>query len=131
MNRQKSILLIDDDEDDRWLFAEALARTVSSVKCSTASDSKEALEFLQKAVTLPDLIFLDLNMPGMDGKKLLAQIKKNPKWETISVIVYSTSNYHKDMEETKKLGASDFIIKPSDYTQLCNMFLTLFKEDKI
>ncbi|MBT1705706.1 response regulator [Chryseosolibacter indicus] len=127
MNNARTIFLIDDDEDDRWLFTEALARTVPSVKCSTASDGREAIEMLQAARNLPDLIFLDLNMPGMDGKKILTQIKQIDKLSSIPIIVYSTSNYHKDIEETKRLGATDFIIKPSDYTQLCNMFRELFK----
>lgn len=127
MNNARTIFLIDDDEDDRWLFTEALTRTVPFVKCSTASDGREAIEKLHKFLKPPDLIFLDLNMPGMDGKKILTELKHDIKLSSIPVIVYSTSNYHKDIEEAKRLGASDFIIKPSDYTELCNMFRKLFK----
>jgi CheY-like chemotaxis protein len=126
MPAARNIFLIDDDEDDRWLFAEALARTVPQVKCESAASGQEAIQFLDASSVLPDCIFLDLNMPGMDGKNCLTQLKSHPKLKTIPVIVYSTSNYHKDIEETKALGADEFIIKPSDYTQLCQMFRTRF-----
>lgn len=123
-----SILLIDDDEDDRWLFAEALNRTVPSVVCESVSGGHEALAYLDKIGEdqLPDVIFLDLNMPGMDGKKCLSLLKRNPKFSSIPVIVYSTSNFHKDIEEAMQLGAQEFIIKPADYMQLCEMFRTRF-----
>ena len=129
MAETRSIFLIDDDEDDRWLFAEALARTVPEVRCESAASGQEAIQQLAATAALPDFIFLDLNMPGMDGKKCLSQLKTHPKLKSIPVIVYSTSNYHKDMEETKALGADEFIIKPSDYTQLCQMFKTRFGKD--
>jgi CheY-like chemotaxis protein len=125
MTKPKTILLIDDDEDDRWLFSEALSRTVPSVTCLTASGGPEALSTL-KGGAPPDLIFLDLNMPGMDGKKFLIQLKSDPQLKSIPVIVYSTSNYHRDIEETKKMGADRFIIKPSEYKQLCDLFRELF-----
>jgi CheY-like chemotaxis protein len=129
MGNSKKIFLIDDDEDDRWLFAEALARTVPEVECDTASSGHEAIAILLSAKQLPDFIFLDLNMPGMDGKKCLAQLKEHPRLKSIPVIVYSTSNFHKDIEETKALGAAEFVIKPSDYTQLCTMFKVRFGND--
>lgn len=126
MSNRKHIFLIDDDEDDRWLFAEALARTVPDVLCSTASTGQEAITVLSSMKDLPDFIFLDLNMPGMDGKKCLSQLKSDQRLRSVPVIVYSTSNFHKDMDETKALGASEFIIKPADYTALCDMFKTRF-----
>jgi CheY-like chemotaxis protein len=127
MGNQIRILLIDDDEDDRWLFVEALSRIAPDVECETASDGIEAIALLEaQKKPLPKKIFLDLNMPGMDGKKFLAQIKSMPGLRSIPVIVYSTSRLHKDIEETKKLGAAQFIIKPSDYLALCEMFRQMF-----
>ncbi len=130
MSTRKHIFLIDDDEDDRWLFSEALARTAPDVLCSSASSGPEAISILASMKELPDFIFLDLNMPGMDGKKCLSQLKSHPRLRAIPVIVYSTSNFHKDMDETKALGASEFIIKPADYTALCEMFRTRFADNQ-
>lgn len=121
-----TILLIDDDEDDRWLFAEALQRTVPAVNCITAAGGTEAIELLTSEEVMPDMIYMDLNMPGMDGKRCLQILKQHPSLKHIPVTVYSTSNFHKDIQEAKALGASEFIIKPSDYSQLCNMFKAKF-----
>lgn len=132
MGKPKSIFLIDDDEDDRWLFIEVLARTVPSVTCTSATHGKEAIEMLLNDQNkIPDLVLMDLNMPGMDGKQCLAEIKKIKRIKLVPVIVYSTSNYHKDREETLQLGASDFIIKPSDYSGLCQLVRTIFDENTL
>jgi CheY-like chemotaxis protein len=128
MKKPKTILLIDDDEDDRWLFAEALSRTVTGVKCTTVSGGQDAIALLSAdGAKFPDLILLDLNMPGMDGKKCLEIIKKNARFKDIPVVVYSTSKNPKDRDETKLLGASDFIVKPSDYNDLCRMIRDIFE----
>lgn len=126
---KKKVLIIDDDEDDRWLFSEALSRTAPFIECITASDGHEALNLLMDETTsLPDLIFLDLNMPGLDGKKCLTLLKGNPRLKEIPVIIYSTSNFYKDIEESQQLGAVDFIIKPTDYNKLCALFHSMFIE---
>ena len=127
MNKPKSIFLVDDDEDDQWLFKEALARTVPSVVCNCASSGQEALAYLMDvANTIPDLVFIDLNMPGMDGRKCLAELKKLERLKEIPVIVYSTSDYPRDKEETLRMGASNFIIKPPDYNSLCELLRKIF-----
>jgi CheY-like chemotaxis protein len=127
MKNQTRILLIDDDEDDRWLFLEALSRIAPEIQCDTAADGQQAIDILtSENCILPEKIFLDLNLPGMDGKKCLAAIKSIPKLEHIPVVVYSTSKFHKDIEETRKLGASRFIVKPSNYSQLCDLFSQMF-----
>jgi CheY-like chemotaxis protein len=127
MVKPKSIFLIDDDEDERWLFAEALARTVPGVICTSASNGQDALDYLSNSQrAIPDLVLMDLHMPGMDGKMCLAEIKKIQRIKNIPVIVYSTSNYPKDRDETLKLGATDFIIKPRDYNSLCSLLLSIF-----
>jgi CheY-like chemotaxis protein len=127
MEKRIKIFLIDDDEDDRWLFREALSRMAPDVECDTACDGSQAMQMLEdNNRSLPEKIFLDLNMPGMDGKKTLTLIKTSPRLQSIPVIVYSTSKFHKDIEETKKLGAARFIIKPSNYLQLCEMLREMF-----
>ena len=128
MSKQTTILLIDDDEDDRWLFEEALRRTAPKVKCITAAGGLEAIAFLNHSEVLPDLIFLDLNMPGMDGKKCLSLLKQNEKLASITVIVYTTSDFYKDRDDAMRLGASEFIIKPADYKELCVILQDRFSQ---
>src|SRR6186713_1099195 len=109
--------LADDDEDDRMLFSEALMEINPSIKCIMAKNGEEALFLLSNGLfELPDYIFLDLNMPVMNGLKCLAEIKKSAQLKNIPVVVYSTSSKKEYEEESKKLGAMNFFIKPPDFT---------------
>jgi CheY-like chemotaxis protein len=108
----RTCLLVDDDEDDKEIFCLALQKVDPSIDCITASDGKEALSILNNNSFIPDYIFLDLNMPLMDGKECLRQIKKRNHLDQVPVIIFSTSSAARDIEETKRLGASSFIVKP-------------------
>ena len=119
MNLSLTFLLVDDDDDDCDFFREAVREIDSTSVCVTAENGEDALVKLRKGLKkLPDLIFLDLNMPRMDGKHCLAELKKDPKLKAIPVIIYTTSSSPEDQEETRLLGASYFLTKPSDYQQL-------------
>ena len=119
MNRTVTFLLVDDDPDDCDFFREAVREIDSTSVCFTAENGEDALVKLRKGLKkLPDFIFLDLNMPRMDGKHCLAELKKDPKLENIPVIIYTTSSAPEDKEETRTLGASYFLTKPSDYQKL-------------
>lgn len=118
--------LADDDEDDRMLFQEALIEVNPAIRCITVKNGKEALEVLQnQIVVLPDYIFLDLNMPMMNGLKCLEALKKIDILKNIPVVIYSTSSDIDSVQESKKLGAIDFFVKPSNFTGLKN-FLQKF-----
>jgi CheY-like chemotaxis protein len=111
--------LADDDEDDRMLFYEALMEINPAIKCVMAKNGKEALLLLQNDLfELPDYIFLDLNMPLMNGLKCLGEIKKTTPLKHIPVVVYSTSAEKELNEESKKLGAMDFFVKPPNFSGL-------------
>ncbi|RYZ28843.1 MAG: response regulator [Chitinophagaceae bacterium] len=113
--------LADDDEDDRMLFEEALAEVDKKIRCITVKNGREALDVLQnEMVLLPDYIFLDLNMPMLNGLQCLAELKKIELLQHIPVIIYSTSSDKDSMEESKRLGAIDFFVKPSNFTGLKN-----------
>jgi CheY-like chemotaxis protein len=86
--------------------------------CQEAEDGEDALKQLRSPAQLPDYIFLDLNMPGMDGTQCLSELKKDTKLKDIPVIIYSTSGYRKDMDFTHILGASHYITKLSDIYML-------------
>lgn len=116
----KKILLIDDDTDDLEMFSEALSEVDPSVKCIQAIDCFIALELLEKKAE-PDLIFLDINMPRMNGWECLSKLKNTEEYKNIPVIMYSTSSHQKEKETASELGASDFISKPHNYIDLKNM----------
>ena len=119
MRQIHRVLIIDDDEDDRELFCEALGYVNKDIDCFHATDGEEALAFLNDPNgNLPDYIFLDLNMPRLNGKECLAEIKKRNNIKDIPVIIYSTSNNRHDKEETKLLGAADFLHKPNEFNLL-------------
>jgi CheY-like chemotaxis protein len=113
-----TILLIDDDEDDQDIFKEAAAVVVPGCSCLIAADGEQGLQQLQTFTELPDYIFLDVNMPKMDGKEFLRRVKAHPRFKDIPVVVYSTTNQKKDMGEYFGMGASNFITKPSEFNLL-------------
>jgi CheY-like chemotaxis protein len=108
-----TILLIDDDEDDRKLFFEATKEVDTEIKCVAAVNGQEALTYLNNAAnSLPDFIFLDLRMPGLSGQQCLEAIKKDFRLASIPIIVYTTSRDVKESETMKRLGATHFMSKP-------------------
>lgn len=114
-------LLIDDDEDDRELFQIALKEVENDVQYMDATGGLEALQMLRTNETLPDFIFLDLNMPRMSGRECLIEIKNDPRLSSIPVIIFSTSNDPRDVEETKQMGAIEFITKPEKTSKLTRL----------
>ena len=119
MTKTLSFLLVDDDLDDTSLFKEVLEEVTPSVVFNSAEDGSQALHFLKKETSiLPDVIFLDLNMPRMGGKECLTEIKSDKKLHDIPVIMYTTSSQSKDIEETMQKGAICFITKPTNMKDL-------------
>jgi CheY-like chemotaxis protein len=119
------VMLIDDDSDDCDIFCDAAAQ-ISECKCHCVGSPVDALQVLGKAQKLPLCIFLDINMPVMDGFAVLSQIKSDPKLSKIPVVMYSTTTNPKEAERSRRLGAARFIRKTSDYGKL----ITLLKEVK-
>ncbi len=102
------------------MFCEALHEVDNSVECVAAQDGAEALGMLRaQEATLPDIIFLDLNMPRLNGQQCLSEIKKTRHLVHIPVIIYTTSRQQKDMDELKNLGAAQFITKPNTFDGIC------------
>ncbi|MBO9152361.1 response regulator [Chitinophaga sp. GCM10012297] len=112
MKQKLSCLLIDDDRDDQEIFKLALHDVNEDVFCQTADDGIKGLHMLQTDASFtPSYIFLDLNMPRMTGKDCLSAIKSNPLLASIPVVIYSTSSDPKDIQDTKDLGAADYVVK--------------------
>ena len=115
MANRISVLIVDDDADDRKLFIEAVKEVDRHIECITANDGQQALEVLREpAGQLPDFIFLDLRMPRYNGKRCLQEIKKDERLKHIPVIIYSTSREVEESQELKAMGAVYFISKPSN-----------------
>jgi CheY-like chemotaxis protein len=114
-----NIILADDDEDDRMLFREALDEIAVQTKLSLFKHGQELLDYLfQPQTELPNLIFLDLNMPIKDGKQCLQEIRNNPKLKNVYIAIYSTSSSDTDIKDTYLNGASIYINKPSCFNKL-------------
>lgn len=113
---------IDDDEDDRDFFCTAMTEIDNSIECLFAKNGVDAIDQLTKdASMVPDHIFIDMNMPLMDGKQCLQTIKKIERLKEVPVYIYSTSGSPKLTEEVLASGARDFLIKPSNMAELVAM----------
>ena len=123
-------MIVDDDADDREFFCDVVKKIDSSIECIVAVNGEDALKILRRRVTqLPDFIFLDLNMPKMDGRKCLAELKKDVLLKNIPVIIFTTSSDCKDEEVTRKLGASYFLTKPSKFFLLQKEIIFVMNEN--
>jgi CheY-like chemotaxis protein len=116
---RKTVFLVDDDRDDREIFIEALAEIDDSLKCVTAENGEDAIRKLHSGVFIPNFIFLDLNMPRMNGRECLVKIKNIERLQDTPVIIYTTSSLQKEKDELVKLGASKFLTKPANFSDLC------------
>ncbi len=120
------ILNIDDDPEDLDIFYKAVKTVNPLAKCLLARDAKEALNILRDAI-IPDYIFLDINMPMMNGKTVLTELRQNKKLEAVPVIMYSTTINPNETEEYSALGADQFLNKHNDFRGLCNALESLLK----
>ena len=113
------IILADDDEDDRLFFTDAFSELKINTKVNTFNDGVELMNYLNSDdAILPQVLFLDLNMPKKNGLECLAEIKSNNKFEDIAIAIYSTSSSGEHIEETFVKGANIYIKKPSDFETL-------------
>ncbi len=120
MGRPKVFLIVDDDLDDIDFFRKAVNFIDGTNQCLVANNGEDALlQLRNKNIPIPDLIFLDLNMPRMNGRACLSELKIDEELKHIPVIIFSTSSHIKDVEETKELGAYSFITKPYQFKKLC------------
>ena len=114
----KNILLIDDDKDDCFVFEKALLEIHPSIKLKCLTESDEIFE--EMAHQLPDLIFLDLNMPVKTGYDCLKELQEHTVYRKVPVIIYSGSDYILDINVTYGLGATLYFTKPNTVPALVN-----------
>lgn len=118
-NNYVEILLVDDDQDDRNIFSDALSELKIETKLTLLEDGRDLVSYLEDPKTkMPDILFLDLNMPYKSGVECLIDIRKIEKFRNLSIAIYSTSTSEKDMEDTFINGANIYIKKPNDFAKL-------------
>ena len=128
-----TILMADDDADDRLLAKDALAECHLNGELHFVENGEELLDYLQRrgkytdpsSAPRPNLILLDLNMPRKDGREALREIKSNPEFRRIPVIVLTTSKADTDIAQIYDLGANSFISKPVTFDSLVNVMRIL------
>ncbi|MGZ4056035.1 MAG: response regulator [Bacteroidia bacterium] len=129
------ILIADDDEEDTMLIKDALNESRLRNGVKSVGDGEELMEFLynkgkyadKELYPTPGIILLDLNMPKMDGREALKEIKEDPKLRSIPIIVLTTSKAEEDIVRTYNLGVSSFITKPVSFSALVEIMKTLNK----
>ena len=121
-----SCFLVDDDADDREIFALALKKANAGYVCDMAKNGREAIEAIQNCDKVPGYIFVDLNMPLVSGRDCVTAFKNIPRLEKVPIIVYTTSSLTKDVEELKHLGATHYLVKPTRFTVLVAQLEELF-----
>lgn len=127
------ILLADDDEDDRYFFRKIIDELPFQTQLTTAEDGQKLMDYLLlNSTKLPDVLFLDYNMPRKNGFECLVAIKLNPKLQKLPVIIYSTY-VHEDLADMLYEHGAYFYIRKAELAELkklLNMILTQIKEDQ-
>jgi CheY-like chemotaxis protein len=125
------VLIIDDDSEDRELFHEAIGVIDPAIRCASAKDGKEAVHKLTATMSqLPDFIFLDINMPVMNGRECLIELKKDLRLKHIPVVMYSTTSDTNEIRQCYTLGAHDFLVKPYNFKQLVEALRSIIVSGK-
>lgn len=124
-------LLIDNDRDDCDIFFMALQEIGPACSCDIVHDGLAALEKIHNDPSFtPALIFVDMNMPLMNGKQCLVELRKVDRLQQTAIYVYSTSADPRSVQEVKTLGATDFIVKPSSFTALVSLLSSILQTQK-
>jgi len=125
-----NIILVDDDVDDRELFQEAILESGLEAKITMFEDGVNLIKHLRNSeATLPDILFLDLNMPSMGGLECLNHLKEVPGLSNITVVIYSTSSSERDIEATFLAGANIYINKPNNFETLKSILKKVLQLD--
>lgn len=120
MSLYKVVLLIDDDKEDQEIFYDAIREVDQSVKFVSELNSDEAITNITSMKSYrPEIIFLDMNMPRVNGKQLLVDLKNDPEMSAIPVVMCSTFFGERDLVETARLGAAHHFTKPTRFNELC------------
>jgi len=129
MSLLKNIFLAEDDKEDQEIFTTVLKEIDQSIVCEIAENGRDALVRLRKRTDLPDIIFLDLNMPLMNGFECLSKLKNEKKLSGLPVVIFTTSNNPQEAQATHQLGANVFLSKPPTMSELRSKVERILKMD--
>jgi two-component system response regulator len=129
----KLLLLVEDNPDNVTLIRRALARAELAAETVVAGDDREAREFLyglgdhagRDPGRVPDLILLDVNLPGMSGLDFLRLLRINVRTRNVPIVVFTSSSQPRDVERAYERGATSFVTKPIDYDEFSQTVATL------
>lgn len=121
------IYLADDDYEDRELFLEALSEIPLPTDVTQFVDGIDLMDRLFSDTTLPDIIFLDLHMPVMNGFECLNDIRNFPQFSRIIIIAYSSSYHQREVDQLREDGADHYLQKPDSFIQLKSLLFQSIK----
>lgn len=126
----KQCFYVDDDADDRELFCDAVATISPEIECRTSSTGLEALSYLHENPDFnPDCIFIDMNMPMLNGVESLEEIRKISRLANTPIYLFSTMASPTFREKAEALGAKDFLEKPSSMQQMNQMLTRILLQE--
>lgn len=120
-DKKQTILLADDDEDDRMFFSMAVQEISMELKLLTFVDGDELMQYLNGEPDEPQMIFLDINMPKKSGLECLEEIRNSSRWKDVPVAMYTTSGSEQEITRAKQLGAQFYIIKPFEISVMAEI----------
>ena len=131
-NNRKPLLIIEDSEEDFTALTRMMSKANIPNPIYRCEDGEEALDFLyhegeyedESLSPRPSLIILDLNLPGTDGREVLAELKSDRDLQTIPVVIFSTSSNPRDIDACYRQGISGYIVKPMDSQRLNKLVQT-------
>jgi CheY-like chemotaxis protein len=130
MSNVLKIVVADDDEDYRFLFNESLRETGIPAAVSFANNGIEVIDLLNTMSGSPDMLFLDINMPKMDGLTALEHIRKNELFSKVPIIILSGTEEPDKVEDAYRKGANLYVRKPASYLEYFSLLHSLLSSEK-
>lgn len=128
MQKLSNILLADDDDDDRLLFTDVVREYAHDSRISFAFNGEHLMTML-RSENLPDVLFLDLNMPLKNGIECLEEIRSDEKLKNLPVVIFSTSSHPGTISQMYEIGAHLYVRKPNDFNALRRAISEVLKRD--
>ncbi len=130
MNDKITILMVDDDPEDRMIFYEAIKELKPEIQCEMMPGGEEALQYLNSLLRLPDFLFVDINMARMDGYEFCAELGKIEKYAAIPIVIYAGVITPEIIKEFDALGARYFFVKPVTIDEIKEIILAVVNAEK-
>lgn len=131
MSKIMNIALVDDDKDESDFFQIALDFLGIDFQFLFYNTAKDFVSHIEKPETqLPDIVFVDMNMPGISGKDLIEELRQNSKFDSMQAVIYTAHISEKDKQAMIDLGTFEFFIKPTEFSDLTQMLKDMIDRRK-